>query len=228
MKENLKTKSIAIKLNADRTDFLSDVTEKICYEITIGDEGVYKIEYTKDTIDTVRVFEKTRGIFQHSRIVDRVKDLQDKKWIELFYFEKGKTYFIEPMLKEILNRGTYFLKVTAFEVPANNFRETAKSISLNDKIEGKLDYVKDRDWYKFKVVENSNYKMVYSREISDSIWIYRDGSERPEVPVSQKIFLVNDTVAEIYSFEDGITYFLKIKHVNYKSIGNYIVRFIKE
>lgn len=216
-----------IEIGDEIVDMLSENIEKAWYMLTVSEEGVYRMEYSKETIETIEVFEKPRFFFQKSRLIDKTRDLCDKKWIELFYLEKGKTYFINLILKPYLKYGTYTFKILEHEVPANNFMETAKLIDLNNTVEAKIDYVTDKDWYKFGVLENSCYKVTYSRVITDAIHFYEEDNKKPEGSISEKLYLVNDTVCEVYQFEGGKNYYMQVEHQANRGLGKYQVRFTK-
>lgn len=216
-----------IELGEEVCDMISEYTEKVWYTFTAPEEGVYKFEYTKDTIDAALVYEKPRFFFQHSRLVDKRHDIEDKKYIELFYFEKGKTYHINLILKPYLKYGTFTFKISAHEVPANNYRETAYEWDLSQTLVGKLDYVTDTDWFIFYSDEEIDYKIIYSREIAEAILFFEEDSNKALIPLDEKIYLVNDTVAEPYHFKANTKYYMKIEHIQRRSLGKYTVRFIK-
>ena len=193
-----------IEIGDEIVDMLSENIEKAWYMLTVSEEGVYRMEYSKETIETIEVFEKPRFFFQKSRLIDKTRDLCDKKWIELFYLEKGKTYFINLILKPYLKYGTYTFKILEHEVPANNFMETAKLIDLNNTVEAKIDYVTDMDWFIFTAKETADYKVIYSRAIDEAIYFYEGENKKPEYSLEQKIYLVNNDFPLIILFLESI------------------------
>lgn len=217
-----------IKVGEEVIDMISEYIEKPWYTFESKEEGVYRMEYSKESIETIEVFEKPKYFFQKSRLIDKTRDLCDKKWIELFYFEKGKTYYINLILKPTLSYGTYTFKISEHEVPANNYRETAYPFELSEQLEGKIDYVTDMDWFIFTAKETADYKVIYSRAIDEAIYFYEGENKKPEYSLEQKIYLVNDTVCEKYHFEEGKTYYMRIEHIQHRNLGKYIVRFTKE
>ena len=216
-----------ITVGAEIVDIISEYTEKPWYIFRPEETGVYKIEYTKDTIDTIFVFEKPKHFFQHSRLVDKTSDLSRKRWIELFYLEKGKIYFINVALKPYLRYGSYLLKLDEHEVPASNTRDTAREVDPSKIIEGRLDYVTDVDWYTFTIKDEADYKFIYSREINDAVFLYKEDKNKELVPISDKMFLVNDTVCENYHLEP-MTYFMKVEHYKFRKLGKYTVKITKD
>lgn len=216
-----------ITVGAENVDIISEYTEKPWYIFKPDETGVYKIEYTKDTIDTIFVFEKPKHFFQHSRLVDKTSDLSRKRWIELFYLEKGKVYFINVALKPYLRYGSYLIKLSEHEVPASNTRDTAKEVDMSKTIEGRLDYVTDVDWYKIDCKSEGDYKIIYSREINDAIFIYKEDKNKELVPINDKVFLVNDTVAENYHLEEAV-YYIKVEHYKFRKLGKYILKLNKD
>ena len=68
-----------IQIGEEICDMISEYIERPWYEFTPEEEGVYRLEYSKETIDTVLVYAKPRFFFQTSRLVDKTRDLQDKK-----------------------------------------------------------------------------------------------------------------------------------------------------
>ena len=209
-------------------DFISDYTYKTIYKFKPKQDGVYKVEYPGNVIDTISVYQTSRIIKDYKKLEKKVKIKENKKIFDLYHFKKGRIYYFDVVMNDDISHGTYTLKLTDYEVPLNNSRRNARKVDINDEICGKVKYVTTKDWYTFTSKEDANYKVNYSKSIDSSFSIFEANQKDSICSNVNKIYLKNDIVSTDVELKKNKKYYIKVEHEDARIFEEYNIKFVKK